>query len=74
MVKILSAIVADRTSFILETHNLLPGTHFGGCPGKSTEDLLHLLENTIRHAWRQKKVISVLFLDIEGAFPNAVTD
>ena len=30
--KILSAIVADHTSFILETHNLLPSTHFGGCP------------------------------------------
>lgn len=73
-VKILSAIVADRTSFILETHNLLPGTHFGGRPGRSTEDSLHLLENTIRHAWRQKKVVSALFLDIEGVFPNAVTD
>jgi len=72
--KILSAIVADHTSFILETHNLLPSTHFGGRPGRSTEDSLHLLESTIRHAWRQKKVVSALFLDIEGAFPNAVTD
>jgi len=32
------------------------------------------LETTIRHAWRQGKVVSALFLDIEGAFPNAVTD
>ena len=66
--------MADHTSYILETHNLLPGTHFGGHPGRSTEDSLHLLKNTIRHTWQQKKVVSVLFLDIEGAFPNAVTD
>jgi len=72
--KILLVIVADRTLFILETHNLLPNTHFGGRPGRSTEDSLHLLENTIRHAWRQKKVVSALFLDIKGAFPNTVTD
>ena len=72
--KLLSAIVADRASYILETHNLLPATHFGGRPGRTTEDSLHLLESTIRHAWRQGKVVSALFLDIEGAFPNAVTD
>ena len=72
--KLLSAIVADRTSYILESHNLFPSTHFGGRPGRSMEDSLHLLENTIRHAWRQGKVVSALFLDIKGAFPNAVTD
>jgi len=72
--KLLSTIVADRTSYILETHNLLPNTHFGGRPGRSTEDSLHLLENTVRHTWRQKRVVSALFLDIEGVFPNAVTD
>lgn len=72
--KLLSAVVADRTSYILEKHQLLPAAHFGGRPGRSTEDSLLLLETTIRHAWRQKQVVSALFLDIEGAFPNAVTD
>ena len=72
--KLLSAIVADRTAYILETHNLLPATHFGGRPGRTTEDSLHLLESTVRNAWRQGKVASALFLDIEGAFPNTVTD
>ena len=72
--KILTAIIADRTSYILESHNLLPATHFGGRPGRTTEDSLHLLESTVRHAWRQNKVVAALFLDIEGAFPNAVTD
>ena len=72
--KLLSAIVAERTSYILEAYNLLPNTHFGGRPGRSTTDSLHLFETTVRHAWRQGKVVSALFLDIEGAFPNAVTD
>jgi len=72
--KLVSAIVTDRASHILETHRLLPATHFGSRPGHSTEDSLLLLETTIKHAWRQHKVASVLFLDIEGAFPNAVTD
>lgn len=71
---LLSAIMADRTSYILETHELLPATHFGGRPGRTTEDSLHLLESTVRNAWRQGKVASALFLDIEGAFPNTVTN
>jgi len=71
--KLLSSIVTDRASYILEAHNLLPATHFGGRPGRTMEDSLHLLESTIRNAWRQGKVVSALFLDIEGAFPNAVT-
>ena len=28
----------------------------------------------MHHAWRQGKVVSALFLDIKGAFPNAVTN
>jgi hypothetical protein len=35
---------------------------------------MHLLVYQIKNAWRQQKVVSALFLDIEGAFPNAVTD
>ena len=72
--KLLSAIVTDRTSYLLEAHGLLPRTHFSGRPGHSTTDSLHLLETMIKHAWRQGKVVSALFLDIEGTFPNAVTD
>jgi ribonuclease HI len=71
--KLLTAIVAEELTFLLEHHKLLPNTHFGGRPGRSTTDSLHLLEETIKNAWRSHKVASVLFLDIEGAFPNAVT-
>ena len=71
--KLLMAVVAEELTYLLEQHSLLPGTHFGGRPGRSTTDSLHLLEETIKNAWRSHKVASVLFLDIEGAFPNAVT-
>jgi hypothetical protein len=72
--KLLTTVIADQMTYYLEHHQLLPATHFGGRPGRSTTDSLHLLEETIKNTWRTKKVASVLFLDIEGAFPNAVTD
>ncbi len=36
-------------------------------------DAMHLMVHQIKAAWRQCKVAAVLFLDIEGTFPNAVT-
>lgn len=50
---------------------MLPANHFGGRPGCTTTDAIHLLTNIIKLAWRKRKVVAVLFLDIEGAFPNA---
>ena len=35
---------------------------------------MHALTYKIKDAWRKKKVVSVLFLDIKGAFPNAVNE
>jgi predicted phosphoadenosine phosphosulfate sulfurtransferase len=72
--KLLSSIIAEEITYIAETHMLLPDTHFGGRPGRTTSDLLHLLTDTIKAAWCKKQVVSVLFLDIEGAFTNVVTE
>ncbi|KAF5310671.1 hypothetical protein D9619_007720 [Psilocybe cf. subviscida] len=72
--KLLSAIVVGDISRLIETHELLPSTHFGGRQGRTTTDSLHYLVGRIKAAWHKKKVVSVLFLDIEGAFPNAVTE
>jgi ribonuclease HI len=33
-----------------------------------------LLTHTIKEAWRGKKIASVLFLDVQGAFPNVVKE
>ena len=35
---------------------------------------MHLLALRIKSAWQAGKVASVLFLDIEGTFPNAVPE
>ena len=72
--KLLSAIVVEDIMYMCERYGLLPDTHFRGRPGKSTSDAMHYLTNKIKGTWRCHKVAAVLFLDIEGAFPNAVTE
>ena len=66
-------IVAEDISRLVENHQLIPPTHFSGRPGRSTTDALHYLVQRIKKAQQEGKVASVLFLDVEGAFPNAVT-
>ena len=73
LAKLLSSIVAEGLSFLTEKHQLIPPTHFRGQPGRTTTDSLHLLVDIIKAAWHHHQVVSVLFLDIEGAFPNTVT-
>ena len=73
MSKVLTALIAEVMTFYTETHHLLPTNHFGGRPGRTTTDAVHLLVHKIKDAWRKRQVTAVLFLDIEGAFPNAVT-
>ena len=71
--KVLTALMAELMTYYTETHQLLPALHFGGRPGRTTLDAIHLLVHKIKDAWRKRQVTAVLFLDIEGAFPNAVT-
>jgi len=72
--KLLSSIVAKDLSFMCENHQqLLPVNHFRGQPGWNTSDAMHLLTHRIKGAWRRHKVAAMLFLDVEGAFPNMVT-
>ena len=40
----------------------------------NTSDAMHYLVNKVKGAWRWHKVAAVLFLDIEVAFPNTVTE
>ena len=72
--KLLTAIIAEQLTYYAEKYALLPPTHFGGRPGRTTTDALHTLTYKIKDAWRKRQVVSVLFLDIEGAFPNAVNE
>ena len=72
--KVLTAIMAEVMTYYTEKYQLLPANHFGGRPGRTTTDAVHLLTHKIKDAWRKRQVTSVLLLDIEGAFPNAVTN
>lgn len=73
LAKVLTSIIAENMSFLVEQHQLLPKTHFGGRVGQSTMDAIQYLVHKVKTAWRNNQVVSVLFLDVEGAFPNAVT-
>lgn len=72
--KLLAAIVTEDIVYMDEKHHLLLANHFGERPGRTTTDSMHLVVNKIKDAWRHHKVMVMLFLDIEGAFPNAATD
>ena len=72
MWKVLAGIIADQITFYSEKYHLLPANHFGGRPGRTTTDAVLLITHKIKSAWRQGNVSSILFLDVEGAFPNAV--
>ena len=74
MGKVLTSIVAEQLTYYTERYALLPHLHFGGRPARTTSDAIHYLVHKIKDAWRKKQVTSVLFLDIEGAFPNAVNE
>src|SRR6266481_2763496 len=51
----------------------MPPKCFGGLPGCTTTDSLLYLVNNIKNTWRKKHVATIVFLDIAGTFPNAVT-
>jgi Reverse transcriptase (RNA-dependent DNA polymerase) len=74
MAKVLSALIAADLTFISEKHHLLPDSQFGGRPGRSTTDALHLLVQKVKTAWRSHDVVTALFLDIKAAFPNVVKE
>jgi hypothetical protein len=66
--KVLEAVVADRLSYAVETHALLPTNHFGARKQRSTEQALILLQERIYKAWRQRKVLSLVSFDVKGAY------
>ncbi len=74
MWKILMGIMAEQLSYYTEKYQLLLDHHYGGQPGQTTTDAMHLLTYRIKDAWHKGKVMSVLLLDIKGTFPNAVPE
>ena len=68
--KVLESIVAEHLSYLCETFELLPKHHFGGRPGRSTEDAMLILSESIYQAWKEGKIYSAIFMDVSGAFNN----
>jgi hypothetical protein len=72
LAKVLTSVIAEQLTFYSEKYQLLPTQHYSGCLAHTTTDAMHALIYMIKDNWHKKKVVSVLFLDIEGTFPNAV--
>jgi len=72
--KLLSAIVKEILEYHTERLQLLPKNQFGGRPGCTTTDSLHMLVDFTKRAWRRGEDVVVVFLDVKGAFPNTVVD
>jgi hypothetical protein len=68
--KVFEAIMATRISYLIETHDILPLNHIGGRNGLSCEVALHTLTTAIHKAWDEGKSVTMLSLDISGAFDN----
>jgi hypothetical protein len=70
--KVLKSIMAETISYLTEKYELLPTNHFRGRPSRSTEDAMMVLTENIYDTWGEKKVFSVAFMDVAGAFNNVI--
>jgi hypothetical protein len=70
--KVIETIVAKKLAAAAEKHNLLPWTQMGGRQRRSTITAIRLLTESVQTAWQARKgcVVSMLGLDIAGAFDN----
>ena len=60
----------ELLSYTAEAYNLLPPQHFRGRPGRTGEDAMLILTEGICHAWKEREIFSVVFMDVAGAFNN----
>ena len=70
--KILERVIAERIADTAEEHALLPQSQRGARKNRSTLSALTLLATTIKSAWAMRRdfVVSMLSLDISGAYNN----
>jgi hypothetical protein len=68
--KVFESVIAEIMSYLTETNELLPAHHYGGRPGRSVEDAMMALSESIHKSWKEKKVYTAVFLDVAGAFNN----
>lgn len=69
--KAMESVLAKRISYLAQEYHLLPKTHIGGRKITSTEHGIHLTLEKIHNAWvSNQPIVSMLFLDVSGAFDN----
>jgi hypothetical protein len=68
--KVIESVITELTSYVVETHQLIPQQHFGGRPGSAGEDAMAVLLEKIKEAWKRREVFSAVFMDVTGAFNN----
>ena len=68
--KVAEKIIATRLSFLAESTDLLDSDQIGGRRQKSAIDAVLSLVHDIQLAKHEKKVTSILFMDIKGAFDH----
>lgn len=69
--KVVEKIIANRMIVEAEARQLIPWNQMGARKKRSTLSALELLTGSIQTAWKAKKtIVSVLGLDLAGAFDN----
>ena len=68
--KVLESIMAEILSYLTETHKLIPPQHFGGRPGRTSEDAMIILTEKIHHTRKERDIYSIIFMDVGGIFNN----
>ncbi|GES66033.1 hypothetical protein ATETN484_0014000100 [Aspergillus terreus] len=68
--KALESVVAQRLSYAVERFQLLPKNHLNGRKGVSYEQVLQIVVDRITKAWRKGRSVSLLLLDVSGAYDN----
>jgi len=68
--KVIDAILARRISHLAKKYIILPFTYAGGRKLASCEHGIYTILERIYLTWREKKIASLLLLDVLGIFDN----
>jgi len=76
LAKVVEKVLANRLSLAAEEHGLLPWTQMGARKDRSTLSAIGMLTTCVHTAWsaRPGSVVSMLSLDLAGAFDNVPHD
>jgi hypothetical protein len=66
--KVMEKTMSERIAAAAERYNLLPEGQMGNRPGRSTELAIHMVTEAVYTAWKHGATMSLLQLDIKGAF------